>query len=170
MVLAKFALIARRDSIRKFVSTMDPRPDATVLDVGVTPDQTAEDSNYFEQWYPHTEMITATSIEDASCLETQYPGLTFIRTAGTDLPFEDAEFDIAFSSGVIEHAGTRRQQQMFLAELLRWCRTASSSRRRTGGTHWSRTHFSRSSTGSRSNDTSGCSHERARSHGARPRT
>jgi SAM-dependent methyltransferase len=118
-VLAKFSLVVRRDFYGKFIAEMNPLPGTSILDVGVTPDQTAEDSNYFEQWYPYTEQITATSIEDASCLESQYPGLTFVRTGGDRLPFEDGQFDVAFSSAVIEHVGTREQQQQFLSELMR---------------------------------------------------
>ena len=75
--------------------------------------------NYFERWYPYPEQVTATSIEDASHLKIAHPGLNFVQTSGDKLPFEDRHFDIAFSSAVIEHAGTRDQQRQFLKELLR---------------------------------------------------
>jgi ubiquinone/menaquinone biosynthesis C-methylase UbiE len=45
--------------------------------------------------------------------------LTFVLGNGKSLPFEDNQFDIAFSSAVIEHAGTREQQREFVAEILR---------------------------------------------------
>lgn len=118
-LITKFALVVRRDFYSMFLATMEPSPDATIIDVGVTPDQSAEDSNYFEKWYPYPEQVTATSIEDASHLKSTYPGLNFVQTAGDQLPFEDRQFDIAFSSAVIEHAGTRDQQRHFLEELLR---------------------------------------------------
>jgi ubiquinone/menaquinone biosynthesis C-methylase UbiE len=46
--------------------------------------------------------------------------VTFVQTAGGDrLPFEDREFDIAFSSAVIEHVGDRSQQRHFISEMVR---------------------------------------------------
>ena len=68
---------------------------------------------------PPPRVITATSIEDASHLATLYRGLTFVQTSGDGLPFEDKQFDIAFSTAVIEHVGDRERQRRFVAELLR---------------------------------------------------
>ncbi len=118
-VITKFNIAGRRKFYGAFMDVMAPSPATTILDVGVTPDQTAADSNFFEKWYPHPERITETSIEDASCLETAHPGLTFVQTAGDSLPFDDDQFDVAFSTAVIEHVGDRAQQRQFLAELLR---------------------------------------------------
>jgi hypothetical protein len=102
-----------------FIAALRPSPTSTIVDIGVTPDQTTEDSNFLEKWYPHPERITATSIEDASYLESAHPGLTFIRTSADRLPFRDGEFDIAFCSAVMEHVGDRAHQRHFLDELLR---------------------------------------------------
>ncbi len=118
-VITRFNIAARKKFFRSFMDAMAPTEQSTVLDVGVTPDQTAADSNFFEQWYPWPNRITATSIEDASHLESSHPGLTFIQTSGDRLPFADRQFDIAFSTAVIEHVGDREQQRQFLAELLR---------------------------------------------------
>jgi SAM-dependent methyltransferase len=94
-------------------------PETTVLDVGVTPNETFADTNYFERMYPWPERITATSVEDASALEVSYPGLRFVRTSGPRLPFADQEFDVVFSSAVLEHVGDRDAQTAFVAEMLR---------------------------------------------------
>ncbi len=118
-IVTKFSLMVRREFFETFMTCMRPTPETTILDVGVTPAQSIEDSNYFEKWYPHSNRVTATSIEDASYLEAAYPGLTFIQASGHDLPFGDRQFDIAFSSAVIEHTGNRDQQRKFLLELLR---------------------------------------------------
>lgn len=118
-VITRFNLAGRQKFYDIFIDSMRPTAQTTILDVGVTPDQTAADSNFFEKWYPHTRQLTATSIEDASHLETTHPGLTFVQTSGDSLPFKDGQFDIAFSSAVIEHAGDREHQRQFLAELLR---------------------------------------------------
>jgi ubiquinone/menaquinone biosynthesis C-methylase UbiE len=109
----------RRKFYEQFQKHISPQADDAILDIGVTPDMSTEDSNYFERWYPYTARITATSIEDASCLEAVFPGLNFVRGDGARLPFDDRQFDVAFSSAVIEHAGTTEQQREFVAEMLR---------------------------------------------------
>jgi SAM-dependent methyltransferase len=118
-ITTKFALRARRRMYDSFIEVMAPASTTTIVDIGVTPDRSTEDSNFLEKWYPYPAHITATSIEDASYLESAHPGLHFVQTSGDRLPFADAQFDIAFSSAVIEHVGDRMRQRHFLAELLR---------------------------------------------------
>ena len=77
------------------------------------------ESNFFEALYPYKEMITATSIEDASIVEKNYPGVKFIRCDGRQLPFADQSFDIVVSFAVVEHVGSREEQRLFVSELLR---------------------------------------------------
>jgi len=102
-----------------FAREFRPGPDDTVIDVGVTPDETLVDSNAFEQFYPYTDRITATSFEDASGLEKIFPGLTFVQTSGTTLPFADGTFTFAYSSAVLEHVGDFAAQQAFVREVMR---------------------------------------------------
>jgi hypothetical protein len=107
----------------RFLELMRPTAACRVLDLGVTDDRANPESNFFEQWYPHADRLVCAGVEDASHLEGQYPGLRFRRIdAHQPLPFADAEFDIVFSNAVIEHAGTRSQQQFFVAEALRVAR------------------------------------------------
>lgn len=113
------SLRARRAMFDLFVRELGVTASSTVIDVGVTPDRSLEDSNAFERFYPWTNRITATSFEDASVLETEFPGLRFVRTDGVRLPFEDGEFDIAFSSAVLEHVGGEAAQRRYLQELVR---------------------------------------------------
>ena len=101
------------------MDTMQPDEKTTILDVGVTPDRTLPESNFFEKLYPYKQQLTATSIEDASFLEQEYPGLTFVHTPDGKLPFEDQAFDIVFCSAVLEHVGNRQEQARFVRELLR---------------------------------------------------
>lgn len=118
-IKSRFSLGARRRMYRIFESELRPGPADTVLDIGVTPDQTMADSNAFEQFYPYTDRITATSIEDASGLEKKFPGLTFVQTNSATLPFADREFDLAYSSAVLEHVGDRTAQETFVREVVR---------------------------------------------------
>jgi hypothetical protein len=94
-------------------------PSDSVLDIGVTSDQTYDHSNYFEAWYPYKARITAVGVDDATFLETLYPGLRFVHADGRKLPFEDNSFDHVHSSAVLEHVGSRLHQTQFLKEVWR---------------------------------------------------
>ena len=100
------------------------RQDDTVLDVGVTSDQSYTSSNYLEAWYPHKDRITAAGIDDASFLEQLYPGLRFVRADGLNLPFADRSFDVVHSSAVLEHVGSLESQARFIAQCARVARRA----------------------------------------------
>jgi len=90
-----------------------------VLDVGVTADKLHPESNFFEQYYPYKEHITALSNQDAKFLETQYSRLKFVQGNGLNMPFEDNSFDLVFSSAVLEHVGSFENQCKFFNECLR---------------------------------------------------
>jgi putative flippase GtrA len=96
----------------------------TILDVGVTSDQSYSSSNYLEAWYPAKSQITAAGIDDASFLKTLYPGLTFVQANGLDLPFPDGSYDFVHSSAVLEHVGSFENQIRFIAECARVARKA----------------------------------------------
>lgn len=112
----------RRRMYERFLSACGVQPADTIVDVGATSDQTYDHSNYVEAWYPDKQKITAVGIDDASFLETRYPGIRFRRADGRALPFANGSFDFAHSSAVIEHVGSRDQQTKLLAELWRVCR------------------------------------------------
>jgi len=109
----------RRRMFDAFLAAAAIVPDETILDVGVTSDQTYSHSNYLEAWYPHKGRITAAGIDDATFLEHLYPGLRYVEADGRDLPFPDRAFDHVHSSAVLEHVGSRGNQVKFLSELWR---------------------------------------------------
>jgi hypothetical protein len=115
----RIAARARRRMYQHFLEHVAPGEDETILDVGVTSDQTYEASNYLEAWYPYKSRITAVGLDDASFLEQRYPGLTFRKADGRELPFPDGCFDVVHSSAVIEHVGSRDNQRRFIGELIR---------------------------------------------------
>ena len=129
----------------------------TILDVGVTP---RPDGGGFQLLREVVPLAGAGSrrraLRTPSELERVHPGLTFIQTdGGGRLPFEDRQFDIAFSTAVIEHVGDRNHQQgLFLSELLRVSKrfflTTPNRRTRSNCT----LHTSRSCTGFPSTTTS----------------
>ena len=118
-VASSVSFRARKRMFQQFMDTVRPARSDVILDVGVTPDTSLAEVNYFERLYPYRDRITATSVEDASNLEDHFPGLTFVQTEGVKLPFADHQFDIAFSAAVIEHVGDADRQREFVSELLR---------------------------------------------------
>ncbi len=114
------ALVARRRILLRFLDLLRPRPDETVLDVGVTRDCSRAESNFFEALYPHRDRITAASIEAAEGISALYPGVRFVPiAAGQPLPFAGRQFDLAFCNAVLEHVGAAEQQRAFVSEVVR---------------------------------------------------
>jgi SAM-dependent methyltransferase len=110
----------RRKMFRLFMTSIRPRPDTRVLDVGVTSDERHKESNYFEQLYPYPHNITCVGTEDGSHLSERYPGVQYRQVKPTEpLPFADGEFDVVFSNAVVEHVGSRAGQGAFVGELCR---------------------------------------------------
>jgi hypothetical protein len=117
--------VAARVRTRMFAAFMRefaPLSSETILDVGVTSDQSYTSSNYLEALYPHKNRITAAGIQDASFLETEYPGMTFVFANALDLPFSDGSFDLVHSAAVLEHVGSFPNQSKMIEECLRVAR------------------------------------------------
>ncbi|AXQ31797.1 class I SAM-dependent methyltransferase [Solimonas sp. K1W22B-7] len=102
-----------------FMDWAHPSSEDVVLDLGVTPDESLPESNFFERHYPYPARLIAASIEDASNLARAFPGVTFRQIEPGPLPFPDKAFRYLFCSAVVEHVGTREDQRRFLAELSR---------------------------------------------------
>lgn len=119
---ARLATYQRRRMFDRFADIFGMDPQNTIVDVGVTSNEEYALDNYLEVLYPHKQAITAVALEDASHLEKKYHGLRFVRVTPGPLPFENGEFDIAHSSAVIEHVGSRQNQEAFLRELWRVAR------------------------------------------------
>jgi ubiquinone/menaquinone biosynthesis C-methylase UbiE len=112
----------RRRMFAMFMDEFRPTSKDTVLDLGVTSDQSYEHSNYFEALYPHKERIVAAGLQDASFLEVLYPGVRYVEADALRLPFADGSFDLVHSAAVIEHVGSLANQATMIAEALRVAR------------------------------------------------
>jgi hypothetical protein len=118
----RVATVARARMFATFMRAFAPTDADTVLDLGVTSDQSYTSSNYFEALYPHKHRVTAAGIDDAAFLETVYPGVRFVRADALHLPFADGAFDLVHASAVLEHVGAFDNQARMVAECLRVAR------------------------------------------------
>jgi SAM-dependent methyltransferase len=125
---ARASLWNRRRKLELFLDELRPEAQTTIVDVGVgdtgfsTEPGVASSHNFFEAMYPWPERITAVSDVPLPNFAQEFPAITCVTASGTDLPFDDDSFDIAFSNAVLEHVGRREEQRRFVAEL---CRVAS---------------------------------------------
>ncbi len=123
---ARASLWNRRHKLALFLETMRPGPETRVVDVGVgdtgfgTEPGVASSHNFFEALYPWPERITAVSDVPLPNFAREFPLVRCVTASGTELPFEDDSFDLAFSNAVVEHVGGRGdQQRRFVGELCR---------------------------------------------------
>ncbi|MDR0665038.1 MAG: class I SAM-dependent methyltransferase [Helicobacteraceae bacterium] len=115
----KAAYNTRVKIFKKLLAIIDLEKAESIIDVGVTADKTYMSSNFFENLFLDHKKITAFSDQDASWMENEYKGLTFKQGTVLDMPFENNTFDLVFSSAVIEHVGSIKNQSKFLSECFR---------------------------------------------------
>ncbi len=122
---ARASLWNRRRKLALFLEELRPGPETTIVDVGVgdtgfdTEPGVALSHNFFEALYPWPERITAVSDVPLPNFAQEFPAISWVTASGTDLPFEDDSFDIAFSNAVLEHVGGGKEQRRFVHELCR---------------------------------------------------
>jgi len=119
---ASIVLYARRRMFERFLKLGGFDESSTVLDIGVTSDESFEFSNHFEKWLKNKSRITALGLRDASNLIQRFPDLSFVRGDALHLPFRDQAFDFVHSSAVLEHVGSRDKQRRFIEECGRVAR------------------------------------------------
>jgi SAM-dependent methyltransferase len=121
-VASRVSMRSRERKLQLFLDLLQPGPETTVVDVGVTdaPFGSGSTDNFFEALYPWPERITGVGQTELDRFSAAFPQVRAVRADGRDLPFADAEFDVAFSNAVVEHvAGGREGQRQFVHELCR---------------------------------------------------
>ena len=120
-VASRVSLRSRELKLQLFLELLQPGPETTVVDVGVTdaPFGSGSTDNFFEALYPWPERITAVSTQYLSVFQQAFPEVTAVRADGRDLPFPDDAFDIGFSNAVVEHLPDLRSRRAFVGELCR---------------------------------------------------
>ena len=121
-VASRVSMRSRERKLRLFLDLLQPGPETTVVDVGVTDAAFGSGStdNFFEALYPWPEQVTGVGRTELDRFAAAFPQVRAVRADGRDLPFADAEFDLGFSNAVVEHvAGGRDGQRQFVHELCR---------------------------------------------------
>ena len=121
-VASRVSLRSRERKLRLFHELLQPGPETTVVDVGVTdaPFGAGSTDNFFEALYPWPEQVTGVGRTELDRFAAAFPQVRAVRADGRDLPFANAEFDLGFSNAVVEHvAGGREGQRQFVHELCR---------------------------------------------------
>jgi SAM-dependent methyltransferase len=122
---ARASLWNRRRKLGLFMEAIRPGPETRVVDVGVgdtgfrTEPGLGASHNFFEALYPWPERITAVSDVPLPHFAEAFPQVRSVVADGTELPFEDDAFDVAFSNATVEHVGDRVAQRRFVSELCR---------------------------------------------------
>ena len=124
-VASRVSMRSRERKLQLFLDLLQPGPETTVVDVGVT-DATfgaGSTDNFFEALYPWPEQVTGVGRTELDRFAAAFPQVRAVRADGRDLPFANAEFDLGFSNAVVEHvAGGRDGQRQFVHELCRVAR------------------------------------------------
>jgi SAM-dependent methyltransferase len=121
-VASRVSMRSRERKLQLFLDLLQPGPETTVVDVGVTdaPFGAGSTDNFFEALYPWPERITGVGHTELERFAAAFPQVRAVRADGRDLPFRNAEFDVGFSNAVVEHvAGGRDGQRKFVHELCR---------------------------------------------------
>jgi len=119
---SRISLRSREQKLRLFLELLEPGPDTTVVDVGVTDASFGAGStdNFFEALYPWPDRITAVGDTGLQRFRAAFPQVRAVQADGRKLPFGDGEFDLGFSNAVVEHVeGGRAGQRRFVHELAR---------------------------------------------------
>jgi SAM-dependent methyltransferase len=121
-VASRVSMRSRERKLQLFLDLLQPGPETTVVDVGVTdaPFGAGSTDNFFEARYPWPAQITGVGHTELDRFSAAFPVVRAVQADGRDLPFADGEFDLAFSNAVVEHvAGGREGQRAFVHELCR---------------------------------------------------
>jgi hypothetical protein len=118
--MSNFSRYVRNKHYDLFVQFINPQKTDKIIDIGVSPDETLPDTNFFESLYPYKKKLSIASVENCIELVSKYGLKTFYPiNADKKLPFKDNQFDIVVSFATLEHVGDVQKQRRFLNELFR---------------------------------------------------
>src|ERR1019366_8877891 len=104
-VASRVSMRSRRRKLDLLLELLQPGPETTVVDVGVTdaPFGGGSSDNFFEALYPWPERITGVGHTELDRFAAAFPQVRAVQADGRELPFADREFDLGFSNAGVEH-------------------------------------------------------------------
>lgn len=119
-LLSFLSLHIRKNQYDLFLNEFQPTRNTSIIDLGITPDESLRDSNFFEYIYPYKNKLVVASVEDCSEISKKMKVKKFVKlNPNRKYPFENNEFDIAVSWATLEHVGSNANQQDFINEITR---------------------------------------------------
>ena len=116
---------SRERKLQLFLELLQPGPETTVLDVGVTdaPFGGGSTDNFFEALYPWPDQVTAVGERRSSRFRAAFPAVTAVQADGRELPFADGDV----RPRLLERRrrarrGAATEQRRFVHELCRVAR------------------------------------------------
>lgn len=124
-LLSNFSLYIRKKQYLDFFKIIKPKKTDSIIDIGVTPDETLVDSNFFEIIYPFKEKLVIASVEDCKFLLKKYKIKKFIKLdPEKNYPIKHKAYKHVVSWATLEHVGGYKKQKQFLKEIDRIGETA----------------------------------------------
>jgi len=94
--------------------------ESKVLDVGVSNIEfNAQINMFLNNFKFSSNNYTGLAIDKMDEIRKKHPDKRLVEYPGGVFPFDDNEFDWAFSNAVIEHVGDKNDQILFLNEMMR---------------------------------------------------
>lgn len=109
----------RQRKLQTFYDRLMPEESSSILNIGYSSVEHSSLDNFLEKHYPHRGQITSLGIDEPGAYQQRFPEIKVVQYDGEEFPFEDGEFDIAWSNAVIEHVGGWDKQKKFLSEINR---------------------------------------------------
>lgn len=118
--MSYLSLYIREKQYKFFLEKLKPTKTNTILDIGTSPDERLQDTNFFEKRYSYKNQLTIASVENCSNLVTKYKLRQYIKIKpGEKLNIKSKSFDLVVSWATLEHVGTFEDQKLFLKEVSR---------------------------------------------------
>ncbi|WP_407151172.1 class I SAM-dependent methyltransferase [Bradyrhizobium sp. ORS 86] len=115
-------LAAREGMFQLFMDQTRPTKDFKIIDIGASEIEN-EGANFLEKKYPWPKNITCAGLGHGRQIVSANPAVSFVQIkAGKPLPFNDKQFDIAYSNAVLEHVGDATARGAFISEHMRIAR------------------------------------------------
>jgi len=116
--LQKMLALRRKKRVDLVLSKIATKPQMKILDLGCGPD-----GRSFEDYVPPGWQIIGVDVIPPEKIHIKHPGFTYIQQDARDLSrFQDKEFDLLVSFGMLEHITDNDKYYQIVSEIIRVAR------------------------------------------------